>query len=170
MNNLDVAIHEAGHAIVLASLGHANDIMHVTATAGFLPPDLAAHLARVARYQDITESKWARNILRRAERMTGYVQRDPDSGPLPLAVEIPYCLAGAVAELRRAPEGAFRSLTTRNLNGDIMHLSRGLKRAGYEASFGGVWREVNRLLFQRADAELQASSIAVGTRRLMCAV
>jgi hypothetical protein len=42
MNDYMTAIHEAGHAVVLASLGHARDIAYVTATPNFVPPERAA--------------------------------------------------------------------------------------------------------------------------------
>ena len=157
MNDYMTAIHEAGHAVVLASLGHAQDILFVTAMPNFIDPEIVAHYDRLERLGS--------TIPRPVGHSLGYVQRDPDRGPLPLSVEVPFSLGGVVAELKHAPEGAFSTVRIGFLNGDIASLVQAFEKAGIETSDADVFREVNRLLFQHTD--LQASSAALGTSSLM---
>jgi hypothetical protein len=113
-----VAVHEAGHAVVLASLGHANRIEN-------------------SQHYGLT--------VPNTDTRAGYVATD---GPLllPVETECPYYLGGAIAQKRFAPDATFK-MRNGNLNGDIESLVASLNEAGHSAYFEDVYSEVHCLLF-----------------------
>jgi hypothetical protein len=150
MNDHKVAIHEAGHATVLASLGRADELWYTTATRHFQPPYIAD--------LEKTIKELGGEVPKYEDDAAGKTSRWPDSAPLPLAIAVPYALGGAVANRRDDPEQAFDKMKWGCLGGDVEQLVRGLKAAGQEVSDNDVVREVNRLLFERRDSRLPAVS------------
>jgi hypothetical protein len=147
MNEHWVAIHEAGHATILASFGHATDIDYVTATPGYVNKGLLDLYAQIEKDSGITVPNFTGNSA-------GHTHRHLNAAPLPLEVEVPYCLAGAVAQLQDDPTYTFTTLRHGGLGGDIEHLVKAFKGAGYQSPFDDVpseeiLLEVSHLLCQQ---------------------
>jgi hypothetical protein len=88
--DINVAIHEAGHAVVLASLGYASEIEYVTVITNFVPAYLAALYEALEKREGIKLPSFT-------EHSTGHIRRlliDGECKSLPLAVEVPFLLSG----------------------------------------------------------------------------
>jgi len=99
MNNLDVAIHEAGHATVLAALGHANRLKCIN----IINVDNARHYGFTKTFSN--------------SKSAGFVEID--NSLLPIEVECPFYLAGALSQ------NCFTLITPsnmHNLGSDIVSL------------------------------------------------